>query len=249
MARAFSHHHSAGWLAAGVAFLIAGTAAFAESDYEYQSVPPGPFHPPVAPYPVEMGFSQDHSSTLAEGAQRGRAAVIQAWGNYELSTSQAAILRQQARWLDRENDLKYVQARLAWKEMLRDARLRAREQRETAITDGQKKLAARQATDYRIAYQLSADELDPVTGTIHWPAALQHAKFRSDRERVNELMRQLASYGDAQSGAAHEVVRCTDRLIRGLRVDSQVVPRDQYLAAQKFLRGLKCEAEALSEAV
>ena len=244
--RAFHHVSSAGLVA--VAALFAGGAAFGESGYSYDSVPPGPFHQPVAPYPVEMGFYQDHSSTLAEGAQRGRAAVIQAWGNYRLSTSQAAILWQQARWLDRENDLKYVEARHAWKDMLREARVRDREQREAAVAEGQKKLAARRATLYRDTYRLTSDELDVITGTVHWPTVLQAAKFQPDRQRVEELLRQHASYGESQQAAAQEIARCTDRLIRGLRADSQALPRDEYLAAQRFLRGLKCEAEALLDA-
>ena len=99
---------------------IAATAtAQAPEDY---STPPGPFHQPVPPYPVEMGFSQDHSSTAAEGYLRGKAALIQSLGNFQLSESQAQILRQQARWLDRENDLKQTIALHAQKQMWADAR-------------------------------------------------------------------------------------------------------------------------------
>src|SRR3954449_6042831 len=56
----------------------------AQAPQDYSNTPPGPFHQPVAPYPVEFGFSQDHSSTAAEGFLRGTAAVIQARGNFEL---------------------------------------------------------------------------------------------------------------------------------------------------------------------
>jgi hypothetical protein len=58
-------------------------------------------------------------------------------------------------------------------------------------------------------------------------------------------MRQYASYGESQALMAHETANCTVRMIRGLRVDARAGPRMEYLAAQKFLRGLKCEAEAL----
>src|SRR3954471_18148706 len=46
------------------------------------------------------------ASTAAEGYLNGRAAVIDALGNFEVNDAQAAILNQHARALDRENNLK-----------------------------------------------------------------------------------------------------------------------------------------------
>src|SRR5262245_24062910 len=94
---------AAGISVSSALFLVIGTCV-AQSTYEYNDSPV--FYQPVSPWPVEMGFWQDHSSTLQEGIRRGQAALIQAWGDYELSTSQAEILREQNRAVRRDNDLK-----------------------------------------------------------------------------------------------------------------------------------------------
>src|SRR5262245_15068993 len=56
------------------------------------------------------GYGDYHASTAAEGFLRGKAAVIDAIGNFEVNDAQAAILREHARALDRENDLKQTEA-------------------------------------------------------------------------------------------------------------------------------------------
>src|SRR5262249_47231054 len=160
-----------------------------------------------SPNPVEMGFTQHHSSTALEGAQRGRAAVIQAVGNYDLSESQAEILREQARSLDRENRLKQTQALQAQKEMWNKARIQDREQHEARIADGQMKIAEQRSMTYRQAFQLASNEFDAKTGTITWPTVLQDSKYQQVRERVDELFRIQVSYGNPQPGTAKEIAR------------------------------------------
>jgi hypothetical protein len=207
-----------------------------------------PIFRPVSPNPVEMGFSQHHSSTVIEGAQRGRAAVIQAYGNYQLDVSQAAVLRQQARALNRQNNLKQTEALYAQEAMWDDARIQAHEQREARLAEGQKILADRRATVYRQAYQLSPSEFDPKTGAIVWPLALQDERYQQVREHVEELFRVQRSYGDPQPGTANELARNIETLRRTLRSDMNNLGKEDYLAASKFLVGLKLEAESPSAA-
>lgn len=228
--------------------LISVRTAAAQSDPESYRLPPGPAYPPVPPYPVELGFSQHHSSTLQEGWQRGRAALIQAWGNYQLSTSQAQIHWEHARALDRENDLRQTAALHAQHEMWRANRQQLREARDARCAEGLKKLAVRRSTVYREAYQLTASQFDPGTGEINWPVVLQDARFQPTRERVDELFRTHVGYGEPQAATAAEIKRCIEPLVRALRESVGTVPRDEYVAAQKFLRGLKCEAMSLADA-
>jgi hypothetical protein len=230
-----------------IAILAGSRVAVADSDpSDYQYTSPTEFHQPVSPYPVEMGFSQDHSSTAFEGAQRGNAAVIQALGNLQLAESQAQILRQQARALDRDNDLRQTEALHLQQKMWRTAREEARAHRDQRVAAGQAKLAARQVTLYRAAYRVSARELNPVSGRITWPVALRADKYSDSRDRLQELFRQHIGYGDPQPGTAQEIARATDELSRSLRADIATLPRAEYLAAQKFLRGLMFEASAQS---
>jgi hypothetical protein len=229
-------------LTASLAVLAISTSCMAQSPQDYSNTPPGPFHQPVAPFPVEFGFSQDHSSTAAEGFLRGKAAVIQAHGNFELSKSQAEILRQQARWLDRENDLKQTAALIAQKKMWAEARLEARHERHNQRAAGLQFAAEKEATVYRQAYQLAPNDLDVITGTISWPATLQAAEFEAQRAGLDELFQHHFSYGDPQAETAAKIARSVDQLSRTLGRKIGSVPREQYVATQKFLRGLKYTA-------
>jgi hypothetical protein len=227
-----------------LAILGAGRIAGADSEpshYQYEYSPPAPMHHPVPPYPPEMGFSQHHSSTAYEGAQRGDAVKIQAKGNYLLHQSQAAILFEQAEALNRENELLKTDALHAQQRMWRDAIEEVRYHHEARVAEGRSKLAARRLTVHRAAYRLSPIEFNTISGRISWPVVLQAAKYGRSRARLEELFRQHVGYGDPQPGTAQEIARCSDELIRGLRKDIGIVPRDEYLAAQKFLRGLKFE--------
>jgi hypothetical protein len=224
--------------------MVAATGrASAESDpSDYTYTAPTAFHQPVSPLPVELGFTQHHSSTAAEGFMRGEAAVIQAQGNYELATSQASIMFEQSRALNRENDLKQTEALLAQQNMWREGREAERQHHEAQLEEGRAKLINRRATVLRQAYQLSPSELNMVTGEINWPAALRTAKYQRARERMEELFRQYVSYGDPQPGVAAEITRGTSAMAKALQKEINSMPRDDYFAAQKFLRGLKFEA-------
>jgi hypothetical protein len=229
------------------AILLSANAAFAQSSEG--SSPSGPFYQPVSPYPVELGFVQHHASTAAEGYLRGKAAVIQALGSFELSASQAAILRQQARALDRENDLLQTQALHAQKKMWADARAQERNERNSQLAAGRQVAAQRQATEYRNAYQLSADDVDLITGDVRWPAALQCEIFAPQRVQIEQLLRQYLAYGDPQPQTAAEIARTAGALSQDLRRELTSVPREEYLAAQKFLMGLKYSPSSISERV
>jgi hypothetical protein len=244
MLRKSTRHFLAATVTAIVASLFAAGTSVAQTPENYSNTPPGPFHQPVSPYPVEFGFSQDHASTAAEGYLRGKAAVIQARGNFELSKSQADILRQQARWLDRENDLKQTEALLAQKKMWADARIQARKDRDARLAAGQQLADERQATVHRRAYQLSPNDLDPITAEIFWPTILKAEKFEQQRTQIQNLYQQLLGYADPQPETAREIARSVEAWSAALRREFNSMPRAEYMASQKFLLGLKYTAAA-----
>lgn len=244
MTRLVSIYRIAWLVFARIVMLVGASGALGQSESLYDT---RPFHQPVSPLPVEYGFSQDHSSTAFEGAQRGRAAVIQALGNFRLAESQAAILFEQARGLDRENDLKQTLALQAQRDFFRETRELNRQQREARVAAGRVKLAARRASVYRAAYQLMPGDLNATTGEIRWPAVLQPARFEAERTAIGELFRVQVSYGDPQSGVAQEIGRRIKMLTRALQHEIASVPREEYVAAQKFLLGLKFAAEGIAQ--
>jgi hypothetical protein len=204
----------------------------------YQFTSPAHFHNPVTTTPVGFGFTHSHSSTAAEGYLRGKAAVIDSLGNFLISQSQAAILFEQARALDRENDLRQTQALHVQQALWREARDANRAYREKRLVEGRAKLAARKVRVHQAVYRLSPSELNPTTGEISWPTALAASKFEADRARLQELVRQSVSYGDSGSDAAAEIAKLTTSLRRGLQKDIRTLDREEYLAAQKFLVAL-----------
>jgi hypothetical protein len=245
-AKATTNRIALGVVIALASLLVAGMSV-AQSTYGYDSVSTGTMYHPVHSYPAGWGFGYYHASTAAEGFLRGRAAVIDALGNFEVNDAQAGILREQGRALDRENNLKQTEALQLQKKMWEDARIQTRKDAEVRLAEGLQLLSQRRATVYRQAYQLSANELNMKTGAICWPAALQDAKFQQNRDRIEELFRQYIGYGSPEAGTAAEIARSVDQWARALRNDVGSMPREDYLAAQKFLLGLKYGAAPLVE--
>src|SRR6476620_5050192 len=199
-----------------VAALLAG-AAVAQSGRSYSSRAAATGYGMDGSYSDSSGYGGNGASTAAESFLRGRAAMIEALGNYNLRDSHAEILREHARAWDRENSLKQTEALLAQKKMWSDARVQDRKDREARRAEGRKLLAERRTTIYRQAYQLSASELNLKTGAICWPNALQNDKFQENRTRLEELFRQHMGYGTPQVNVAQEIGRSVDQLALALR--------------------------------
>jgi hypothetical protein len=219
--------------------VVSGHRAVAEtSEFSFGGTSSHFPYPSMSSYSAPYGFS----STAFEGAQRGRAALVDAWGNYELNVSQAAIYWQQARDLDRINDLEQAAALETKREIWRQAREAERQARAARDAEGRVKFAELRATVYKRAYTLSAAELNLNLGKICWPTALQSTRFDRERQRLEQLFRTLASNPDPQPLLAAEIGREVDKLVRAFRCEAGNLPRDEYLAAHKFLRGLKYAA-------
>jgi hypothetical protein len=240
-AATFTNRFFAGAFVSFATLIAAGTAV-GQSSYGVES---GSTHY-SQPYSYGYGsYGSYHASTAAEGFLRGRAAVIDALGNFEVNDAQAAILREQGRALDRENDLKQTQALHLQKKMWEDARFQARKDRDARIAEGRMVLAERRATIYREAYQLSSNELDIKTGKIAWPAVLQDSRFAANRARMEELFRQHVGYGVPRANMAGEIARSVDQWSRVLWSEVGSLSRENYLSAQKFLLGLKYGAASV----
>ena len=63
-------------------------------------------------------------------------------------------------------------------------------------------------------------------------------------EQMDELVRQHVSYGDPQPSVVAEITRGSDVMAKAPRSDLRKLSRTDYLAAQKFLLGLKLEVSA-----
>ena len=202
-----------------------GTAAIAQTD----------FFQPVPPLPPELAFTYHHASTALEGAFRGQAQLVHATGNFWLSIAQAMICREQARALALSNQRRWIEHRNTlrqWHELDRQRRIaiqrKANESRRPA----------------RIAvFRLEDDQLNRLTGAITWPNVLQVAAYNNERERLSELFRERAEYGDRSAASFQQIGRYARTLAEKLLRNRSGMSRNEYFAAQKFLCGLKYEVE------
>jgi hypothetical protein len=240
-AATFTNRFLAGFFVPFATLLVAGNA-IGQSSYGSESGPKQTSHPFSYGY---GSYGSYHASTVAEGFLRGRAAVIDAVGNFEVNDAQAGILLEQGRSLNRDNNLKQTEALHLQKKMWEDARVQARKDRDARLAEGRQLLAERRSTVYLEAYQLSASELDVKTGEISWPDALKDGRFASNRVRLEELFRQHVGYGVPRANVAREIARNVEQWSRVLRNEVSSMSREDYLAAQKFLLGLKYVAEAV----
>jgi hypothetical protein len=198
------------------------------------------YYTPIPPLPPELGFTYHHASTAAEGWLRGRAAVIHATGNYELSHAQAEILYELARWVQQYNHRQRIAFRV-------DTRNRLVADRQLRTDLKRTKNETARVAKLRAAYYLTSDELNRTTGDIEWPRALRSAEYRDSRARLDELFRVYYKYLNMPRETQIEITKHTRLMTRDLRRHLSHVPRDQYFAAHKFIRGLQFEAELASQ--
>ncbi|MEN1678474.1 MAG: hypothetical protein AAGJ46_02700 [Planctomycetota bacterium] len=202
---------------------------------------PQPTYPNTAPNAIHR-----HSSTAIEGYLRGVASVRRAYTDGMLSLAQARILFAQARAYELQLRVINTATNLERRQMLqerRDAERLYKQERKAQAVALRKE---REANDLYLAYKLRPSMLNRLTGEINWPDSLIAAGLEDEMQDIELLFAQLAN-----DGAQY------DRLYRDPIVDSLDEMRrhllsvrgeaglefDEYIDAQKFLIGLKYEAE------
>lgn len=220
---------------------FAGTA-LAQMPSSASTTALGRVHVHSRPGFVHPGYFGYHASTMAEGYLRGRAAVIESMGHYNYDTSLALINREEARRMLMINRLQAVETRFA----MREANRQYRKSLRTPIT--QEKVV--RYNQNRLPKRMTADQLDPISGNINWPAALAGADFEKQREQLDDLF--LARNAD-NSGLNSEMSGQVQETVRSMREDMKQQIHDmvpsQYLAVRKFLTSLAYEARFAPEPV
>jgi hypothetical protein len=168
-----------------------------------------------------------HSSTLEEGVERGAADIVRSYGMASLLSSQGAKEFEAARsqYLDNE----YKATTNYW-----ELRRYVAEQRRALFM---RPLSMEQYV--RLAHQqappeLTATQLDPLTGTINWPAPLRRPEYDALRRHVERLFQDRATgyvmYGEIQGAC--------QAFLNQLQADIMHFPTNDYVAAKRFLEGL-----------
>jgi hypothetical protein len=217
--------------------LLASPAALAQSD-SLRLAPRAPVSRRLAP--PEAGHH--HCSTFYEGALRGEAAWLSAYGDYLLDESQAAEVWQHVESKHYDNQLKKRATALARKRILSEyrenERLLRRSRKEAA-----KQLWPEKYLELAHMYRLDENEFNPVTGQINWPALVAGPRYAAQRRQLDALMDQGVRYGAAEGPhfCAQVAKACAifRNQLRQQAAEDHPSTRGEYLAVQHFLLGLK----------
>ncbi|REK19025.1 MAG: hypothetical protein DWQ37_02360 [Planctomycetota bacterium] len=203
-----------------------------------QQQPASPGYEPAVPAPSVNAYGGGYgyggyggATTAAGSSMNGMANVISSKGDYNLSTSAAAVNMTQAEKQEIENRQLYTDTYFEMRETNKAARENERGP----------KLTAEQLA--RIAHEkapkpLSPGEMDAVSGHLNWPPALQQDSYALERAQVERL---FASY--ARLGALNYSDRTKARdLINGMNQElkDQVrdIPAPDYTESKNFLKSL-----------
>ena len=216
------------WMAA----MIAASFVFAQA-----AAPTGGANPPYVPPPYYGGYMYPYqSSTAAEGYGRGLADVIRSTGQANLANSAAAINWTEARRRQIENQKQWTETYFAMREINRRS-VEAERARHRGNAEDWVRYA--QAGKPKL---LSNQDLDAVTGQIHWPILLTSNDFDAQRTQLEKLFAGRAYHGVMGANDYLAAVRVTGELLAGMKAQIRDVPAQQYMVAKRFLESLAYEA-------
>ena len=181
---------------------------------------------------AQWGYPSYHSSTAAEGFQRGFADVVRSAGEANLNNSAAAINFEQARSMNMQNHLQYAETYFQMRQVNRQAR--AAESGPRLSTEQLFRIAHEQAPD-----RLSNSDLDPLTGDITWPIVLQGNEYSEYRDTLTSLFADRAREGGSVTITELQQIRATTSdALATLRANIRNYPSNEYLKARRFLENL-----------
>lgn len=199
-----------------------------------------PYQPAVPPpsmggygggYGVGYGTTGGVGSTAAGSAMTGMANTISAAGDYNLSTSAAAVNMTQAQKNEIENRQQYTNTYFDMRETNRQARAAERGPR----------LSAEQIA--RIAKEaapeaLSPGEVNQVSGKLNWPDVLQTDMFAKDRQLFEDLYGSYAQLGALNYSDRTKARNIINDMAKQLKSQIKDIPAPDYMASKNFLESL-----------
>lgn len=188
------------------------------------------------------GWYSGEGSTPYSNAVRAEAEMTKAQGEAAVSYAQAAAANEVAR-------AQYLENQEKLRAMRREQKAEAEAKKQQRLAEAEERVAKRPPPKPRTELypRLSTEELDPITGEIHWPDVLKDAAFDMDRATIETALKERAEYGPDDRTAkiifdtAHHMLGIRAKSVSGL--DSQT-----HLAYRTFLRSLSLEGEHAKEA-
>lgn len=196
-----------------------------------------PYRPAVPRAPAMVGYGgggwpgYGTPTTAAGAAMSGMSQVISSAGQYNLSTSAAAVNMTEAIKNQLGNDMLATETYFGMRAANRAAR---EKERAPKLSAQQLAAIARDGAPK----PLSASESNPVTGTLQWPGALQQPVFADQRSEVDQLFAKRARYGGLPYSDQMQVKKNVDSMFATLKSQIREIPPQDYVGCRDFLRTL-----------
>ena len=199
-----------------------------------------PQHPPEAPYQPAVpppsnvnsyGGMYSSPGTAAGSAMNGMSNVISAKGNYNLSTSAAAINMTQAR----KNEIQNQQLKTDTYFQMRATNTAARKA-EAGPPPTMEQIArvAREGAPRPV----TANEVNPTSGKINWPAALMEDIFTPQREVLEQISVKQSKYGGLSISDQMQARKTIETMFAELKTQLAVIPPQDYTTSRSFLNSM-----------
>jgi hypothetical protein len=219
-------------LTVSLAMLLAGSGA---SQYQGANSGAQTYQPAVPPPSIASGYGGysgwSGGTTAAGSTMSGMANAISAKGNYNLSTSAAAINMTQAQRNEIQN---HQLSQSTYYQMRAANEAYQKSQRGPPSTMKQIERLAREYAPKPLA----PGEVSPVTGEVNWPAWLQLDNYAAQRAELQQLLAKKATYGGlgiTDQLAARKVI---GDMFDTLKSQVAEAPAQDYMTAKNFLRSL-----------
>jgi hypothetical protein len=85
---------------------------------------------------------------------------------------------------------------------------------------------------------LGPSQMDPVSGKLQWPDALQDDNFASQRAELEQLFTAQSQYGALSYADQMKVRKTTNAMFHELKAQIKDMPPQDYTACRSFLQSL-----------
>jgi hypothetical protein len=194
---------------------------------------PAPYQPAVPPPSNINSYGGYNSSpgTVAGSSMNGMANVISAKGNYNLSTSAAAINWSQAQRNEIQNAQIYTDTYFQMRASNRAAR-----KAEAGPPPSMEQLAW-------IAHQgaprpVTAKEVNPQSGKINWPSFLQQKDYAKDRESLEQIMIKQTKYDGLSFNDQMQARQSIQSMNAGLKENIEKLSPQEFASSRNFLNSM-----------
>jgi hypothetical protein len=214
------------------AMILAQTGTAEYHAPNYSSQPYQPAVPAASTTTAYGGYSgYGGGTTIAGSALNGMGNAMSGAGSMHLSNSAAAINWTQAQKNEIQNkqlgETTYFQMRSenqAWQKAQQAPRMT-------------KEQAARMARD-AAPRPITSNEVDPATGKINWPDALQQDIFAPQRTDLDQLLAKKTTYGRLSYPDQSEARKTIETMFGVLESQIKQIPPMDYVASRSFLRSM-----------